>query len=183
MSRKDRHLAIDAAIVGMSIAFAVYIAEFGLAERFISLFDSEIIAAFLSGMLFTSFFTTAPAIVLLGKLSESVDTVLLVAVGGFAAMLGDMLLFWFVKDRIADDLRYLVAPAQAKKIHRAFHSKLLRHLTPFLGLLIIASPLPDEMGIALLGLYKIKTKRFLLASFIANAFGILIIALVARSFI
>ncbi|MEK7557169.1 MAG: hypothetical protein AAB538_04290, partial [Patescibacteria group bacterium] len=50
----------------------------------------------------------------------------------------------------------------------------------FLAGIIIASPLPDEIGIALLGFMKTRKKDFFLLSLVANFLGILAIGLVAR---
>jgi uncharacterized membrane protein YdjX (TVP38/TMEM64 family) len=44
-----------------------------------------------------------------------------------------------------------------------------------LGAIIIASPLPDEMGVGLMGISKLKTSQFILLSFVLNAIGIFIV--------
>jgi len=40
------------------------------------------------------------------------------------------------------------------------------------GALIIISPLPDELGVSLMGISKLKWYRFLLLSFTLNTLGI-----------
>lgn len=55
-----------------------------------------------------------------------------------------------------------------------------RWLMGAVGMLIIASPLPDKLGIALLGFSKTKQRFFLLLSFTANFLGILAIGLAAQ---
>ena len=49
------------------------------------------------------------------------------------------------------------------------------------GGLILASPLPDELGVAVLGFSKMRLKYFALLSFVFNFLGIAVIGLVARA--
>ena len=62
-----------------------------------------------------------------------------------------------------------------------FEVKLLKSLFPFLGALLIASPLPDEFGVALMGLAKMPTSEFVPISFSLNFLGILVIGVLART--
>jgi hypothetical protein len=48
------------------------------------------------------------------------------------------------------------------------------------GAIIIASPLPDELGLALLGVSTLSRPQFFLLSFAMNSLGIFIILLVAQ---
>jgi len=61
------------------------------------------------------------------------------------------------------------------------HLRLFRWSMVLFGALVIASPLPDEIGLAMMGLSKVKTLLFIPISFSLNAFGILIIGLIART--
>jgi uncharacterized membrane protein YdjX (TVP38/TMEM64 family) len=51
---------------------------------------------------------------------------------------------------------------------------------PIIGALIIISPFPDEIGIGLMGLSKIKKWQFMLISFALNSLGIFIIVALAN---
>jgi len=59
---------------------------------------------------------------------------------------------------------------------KAANLKAWKIFVAILAGLIIASPLPDEIGIALLGMIKYKTKYFLLYSFLLNFIGIFLIS-------
>ena len=59
--------------------------------------------------------------------------------------------------------------------------KLFRRVSFFVGGLIIASPLPDELGISLFGFSKIKMSWFIPLSFIFNFIGIVLIGVVAQA--
>jgi uncharacterized membrane protein YdjX (TVP38/TMEM64 family) len=62
-----------------------------------------------------------------------------------------------------------------KHLLRIFQNKYLAWFLPVAGAIIIASPFPDEVGVSLMGLSKIKPWRFALLSFILNTAGIYIL--------
>ncbi len=51
---------------------------------------------------------------------------------------------------------------------------------PFIGAVVIASPLPDEAGISLLGMSKIRPWQFFVVTFALNALGIFIVVTTAN---
>ena len=53
-------------------------------------------------------------------------------------------------------------------------------LSSFLAAAIIASPLPDELGLMILGFIHFNTKKFLPIAFVLNFLGILAITLFAQ---
>lgn len=62
-----------------------------------------------------------------------------------------------------------------------FRLRIFRWSIAFLGALVIASPLPDELGLMMLGFSKIKTSFFVPISFLLNFLGILVIGLIAKA--
>ncbi len=139
------------------------------------------LASLIAGLFFTSFFTTAPAIVMLGQLAQESNPFLVAVLGAFGAVAGDYVLFWFVRHRIAHDASVLMKGPRWKWFLHVLHRRYFRRVLPVIGALVIASPLPDELGLALLGISSIKTRAFFLVSYFMNALGILIIGLIARS--
>jgi hypothetical protein len=95
-------------------------------------------------------------------------------------MCGDYLLFWFFRDHVARDIDYLLGHKKIMRWRKLFGAKSVRWLTPFLGALVLASPLPDEIGLAMLGFAKLKTRTFLVLSYVFNVIGILLVGYVAR---
>lgn len=142
---------------------------------------SILVSSFVAGLFFTSMATTAPAIAVLGTLALAGNPLMVALVGGAGAVAGDYLIFAFVRDRVGDDIAYLLKRTGTPRFFKLFHRKTFRRILPFLGGLIIASPLPDELGLALLGAAHMSTKRFILISFSFNAGGIFIIGLLARA--
>lgn len=165
-----------------SIAAAWAIVYFGAVDALLQyLGDGVLITSFVAGAFFTSVMTTAPAIAVLGSLSLYGNPVSVALIGGLGAVCGDYLIFVFVRDRLGDDFAYLIKRTGSPRFFKIFHRKSFRWVLPFAGAIIIASPLPDEMGLALLGVAKMRTSRFLLLSYTFNTAGIFLIGLAARS--
>jgi hypothetical protein len=180
--RKKKHLVIDGVLLAVSIFFAVYISETGIAHEFILSFGAlKWLGILLAGMFFTSVFTTAPAIIILSQFAEITPVWLLAVIAGLGAMLGDYILFRLVRDRMSEDFSYLLSFSKFKRFRSIFKTKLFHFFAMFVGALIIASPFPDELGIAMLGISKVEAKRFLLISFLFNTAGVFLIGLIARA--
>jgi len=67
-----------------------------------------------------------------------------------------------------------------RRFHLLFKRRFFRWITFFVGGFILASPLPDELGIAVLGFSKMRAKYFVLLSFVFNFLGIVLIGFTAR---
>lgn len=173
----------DLAIIGISVVIAIFLAKTrALADILTSSVQFELIGSFFAGLFFTTVFTTAPAIVTLGEIARENSVILVALLGGLGAMVGDLIIFRFVRDRFGEHLREFIQNKGAKKRLKAvFKLKYFRWFAFFIGGLIIASPFPDELGVALMGFSKMKTAPFMIVSFIFNSLGILIIGLVAKS--
>ena len=103
-------------------------------------------------------------------------------VGAAGAMIGDLLIFQFIRDKLSEHLMNLMIDEIAG-VKRKFrhHLKFFRWFTFFIGGVIIASPLPDELGVGLLGLSKMNVVWFAPLSFLFNFIGIIMIGLVANA--
>ncbi len=171
----------DLAIVALSIFVAINLAESGAIESFFANTRSVVfLESFIAGIFFTSVFTTAPSIVAIVEIAKSGTSLWELAVfGALGAMIGDLVLFKFVRDRISEDISALIQDKKGRW-KKVFKLKSFKWSAAFLGAVIIASPIPDEVGLALLGFSKVKTKYFLPISFVFNSIGILIIGILAR---
>ena len=180
--RSSVYVARDIAIVALSITLAIVFARTGVLKNFLdSNIERELLGSFLSGLFFVSIFTAAPASVVLYELAQTTHPFVLALFGGFGALLGDLLLFRFVRDNAVEDINYFLHHWKRKRRRSMFEVKLLKSLFPFLGALLIASPLPDEFGVALMGLAKMPTSEFVPISFSLNFLGILVIGVLART--
>ena len=180
MRRKRDRVIFDFFLILVSVGVAVYIVETGAVHAFVaSLASLGWAGTFFAGMLFTSLFTTAPAIAILGELAQEQSIISVALIGALGAVVGDFILFQLVRDRVGEDVRFLLGYAKHRRFPAIFKTKLFHSLTPFVGALIIASPLPDELGLTLLGFSNVTDRSFVFIAYAMNALGILLIGWVA----
>lgn len=179
----NKELLKDIFIVIVSILVGIFLVKSQfLAHLLTSTQEWEIIGSFIAGMFFTSIFTTAPAIVALGEIAQVTPLLLVTFFGAVGAVIGDLIIFQFVKDRLSEHLIRLTHQHNIEGRISVFYKLKLFKWIPFLvGGLIIASPLPDELGISLLGIAKMKRSQFIVITFVFNFIGILLIGMVAQA--
>ncbi|MDO8617415.1 MAG: hypothetical protein Q7N87_00765 [Candidatus Uhrbacteria bacterium] len=183
MENPKNNLTKDIGIIVLSVIVAIVLIKTGAIEEMLKQTqDLWFLDSFIAGMFFTSVFTTVPAMVALGETAQLSQSVLLVAIfGGLGALCGDLIIFRFMRDRFGEDILRLIRNSGNGKLRSVIRLKSFRWLTFFLGALIIASPLPDELGLTMMGFSKTKTSLFIPVSFIFNFLGILVIGLVAKN--
>ncbi len=138
------------------------------------------LGAFITGIFFVSTFTVAPAAVVLYHLADSLHPIEVALLAGLGAMVGDYIIFRFMKDRVFDELQPLFSKINHPYLRTLFKTPLFAWTLPVIGAAIIASPLPDEIGVSMLGLSKIRRWQFFVVTFLLNAAGIFIVVVVAR---
>ncbi len=176
-----KKLIIDILIISASIYLAIFLLHAGAVNTLLALAgDNVLLVSLVAGIFFTSFFTTAPAIAVLVELSGKGNLFLIALIGGLGAVIGDSFIYFFVRERVAKDASALMSGPRWKRVLRVLHKRRYRRILPVLGALIIASPLPDEIGLALIGVSNIKRSTFFLLAFTMNTLGIFFILLAAR---
>lgn len=140
------------------------------------------VGSFIAGFFFTSVFTTAPAIVALGEIALIHPILPVAFFGALGALMGDLIIFRFVRDKLSEHVVDLMKQTSImKRYKKLFKLRMFRWSAFLVGGLIIASPLPDELGVSLMGLSKVKTKYFMPLSFCFNFVGIYLIGAVAKT--
>ncbi len=183
MKKKSHFLFHDFLVISFGIIVAILLVKTDVISNLLTATkEIEIISIFVSGMFFTSIFTTAPAVVALAEISLHIDSLLALAFfGGLGAMVVDVILFEFVKNNFSEHIMANIKKKRLRhKLQHIFSSKLFRVFSFVIGGLIIASPLPDELGISLMGLSKTRVSLFMILSFIFNFIGIFFVGLAAR---
>lgn len=171
----------NTALLLVSLGVFWYFAETPLLKATIERVGSfGYLSAVIVGMLFVSTFTVAPAAVVLFNLAAQYHPLALALLAGAGAMVGDYLMLRFVKDRVYDELQPLFMRLGGSHLAALAKTPFFAWLMPVFGAIVIASPLPDELGISILGLTRIQTWRFLVLSFVLNAGGILLIITLAQ---
>ncbi len=122
-----------------------------------------------------STFTVTTGVVILLTLAQKLSPMELGIIAGSGAVIGDLIIFRFVKDNLVKELELIYDHIDTDHhFKKVLHSKYFSWSLPVIGSLIIASPLPDEIGVSLLGISRMKTYKFLLFSFFLNATSILL---------
>jgi len=153
-------------------------------------------AAFLLGMLFTYAFTAVPATVAIFSLGEILNPILIALIGAVGSVIGNYIIFKLVRDRLlkeinmlSKEVKNLTKPVSSLffweemriRIWRAIsRSNVWQMFVPVFAGFILASPLPDEVGVAIFGAVKFNLEKFLIVSYLLHFVGILAIAYSAR---
>jgi hypothetical protein len=145
------------------------------------------VSIFLGGLLFSFGFTSPFGIAIFLEMAPDVHPVAAAIIGGIGAFLMDFAIFELLRysafhnelARLRETffVRRIVTMLHHQNISRTVREYLLWCFAGF----IIASPLPDEIGVSLVsGITDIDTKRFGLLCFAFNTVGIFVILLIAR---
>lgn len=163
----------NTALLVLSLGLFWYFADSELVQGSLARVGSlGYLGAFISGMFFVSVFTVAPAAAVLFGLAEGHDPILLAFLAGLGAVIGDYIILRVLKDRVFHELTPLAEQLGGSFVMNLFRTPYFSWAVPFVGAVIIASPLPDEVGIGLMGLSRVKAWQFLLIAFVLNALGI-----------
>lgn len=165
-----------------SLVFAFFLGKLEPFHQFLlSLGTLGYLGSFFAGVLFVSTFGVATGIVALLVLAEKLNPILLGVIAGTGGVAADFLLFRFVKDRLIDEVKPIYDQLDHNHhLKKLLHTKHFRWVFPVVGAIIIASPLPDELGVSLMGIAKMRNRTFLLLSFILNSSGIILFLLASR---
>jgi hypothetical protein len=171
-----KHGHINLIFIGLSIIIAIFLSRLDAFHIFLmQLGNFGYLGAFVAGILFVSTFTMATGSLILLILSKSLSPMEIGLVAGLGAVVGDFVILRFVKDDLLDEISEIYHHIGGKHLSRLFHTKYFRWTLPVIGAIIIVSPLPDELGVTLLGISKMSTIRFVLVSYLLNTLGIFLI--------
>ncbi len=112
------------------------------------------------------------------------QSIILAAIlGGFGAMIGDFIIFKSIKFSFMDEFKQLEKTPALRKIEEIVRKKkrvvILHYLLYIFAGLVLATPLPDELGVAMLaGLTTIKPVKFVIVSFLVHAGAIFLMLMI-----
>lgn len=164
-------------IFALSLLFALLLSRFEAFHIFLlNIGNLGYFGAFIAGILFVSTFTVATGAVILLVLAERLSPIEIGIIAGFGAVVGDVTIFRFIKNNLIQEFSLIYEHIDGDHhFTKVLHSKYFSWTLPVIGAIIIASPLPDEVGVSLMGISKMKTYQFLVVSFLLNAVGIFLI--------
>lgn len=162
-------------LVGILVTFLLF--KIPIFSNFLSSLHSlGYLGAFIAGLLFVYSFTVGFGILILTVLAREYSPLLLALIASLGAMLGDLLVFKIVKDNLKGELMSLYRKIDRNYLLVKFlKKKKLRWIIPFLGLFLIASPFPDEIGVSLVGFSRMNKVSFALITYVLNFIGIFLL--------
>lgn len=144
-----------------------------------SLVATGYLGIFWGGFFYAYGFTAAGATGLLLILAKSADSIYAGLIGGFGALISDILIYFFVRYSFEDEIDKLKKEKVVLFLgnsSRNLMGALSEYLIPFVASVIIASPLPTEIGVSLLAaLKKMTIIRFIVLVYILHTLGIFVI--------
>ncbi|MFZ5844967.1 MAG: hypothetical protein ACOY0S_00680 [Patescibacteria group bacterium] len=172
--RRRKHKNLLFLLVSLVVAF--FLARNATFHNFLlNLNNFGYLGAFFGGMLFVSTFAMPTGAVILFTLAQRLSPLEIGIVAGLGAVVTDMLTFRFAKDDLSDEVKIIYNELGGHHFNKVLYSKYFSWTLPVVGALIIASPLPDELGVSLIGLSQMKVWEFLPLSFLLNATGIFLV--------
>ncbi|OGG19220.1 hypothetical protein A2721_00075 [Candidatus Gottesmanbacteria bacterium RIFCSPHIGHO2_01_FULL_47_48] len=175
--KKARRVIFHSLLFALSLIAAIILLESRWIHQLIEFSQGAgfLLAALVAGFFFSSIFTSAVATITLFVLGQNHHPLIVSAVAAVGTAFADGLILKFIRDDVIVDLELLTSPFTRNLPHHLLQSSLLHLPLTILAAVVIASPLPDELGITILGLIKFKPKNFFLLTFFLNFLGILAI--------
>ncbi len=124
----------------------------------------------------------APASVVLFYIANELNALEVAVLAGAGGVIGDLIIFHYLKNTVFEELKPFYKNHGRKVVNKLIKTPYFSWLIPIVGAAIIASPLPDEIGLSILGFSKIKLPDFIVLTFLLNTLGIFFIIIAAKSF-
>lgn len=176
------------AIFILSIILAYFLLRLEVMKETIhAMGDFGYIGAFIAGAFYTISFTVAPSVSLFYILGKRLNPILLALIGGLGALFTDFIIYHWVKKSVENinffswlRVKVFFITHRSRILRKIAKSKFASYIIPCIAGLIILSPLPDEWGVALLGVARYEIKKFILLSFLFNSIGIFLVATLGK---
>ena len=140
------------------------------------------LSSFTLGVLYAYGFTATLATGALLMTATQQNIIITGIIAGLGALIGDLIIFRFIRRSFNYELNQLSKTKYIKKIRRFLKKySALNKVVPLLAYIIIASPLPDELGVALAATYRdVTTRSFVIMSYLLNTAGIFTILIIGK---
>lgn len=138
-------------------------------------------SGFIAGVFSVSFFTAVPALVLLIELAQTLNPFLLALAVGLGSVFGDWIILKFYEEKIFTELKPLLKKARLHRLQVILRRRSTSWILLLIGTFIISSPLPDEVGLMLLGISHFKQWAILIICFMLNFIGALLVIFTAEA--
>ena len=179
-----RYPKIAGLVIASILAYLIF-KNSSVQEFIVNLNNINYAGTFIAGLLFSFGFSTPFAIGFF--LSVSPENIFLTSIiGGFGALLSDLFIFKMIHVSFMDEFNRIKKIELIRETNAIFKKEInakirIYFFYVFAGI-IIASPLPDEIGVSMLvGLTTINIRKLAIVSLITNTIGIFTILLIGST--
>jgi uncharacterized membrane protein YdjX (TVP38/TMEM64 family) len=143
------------------------------------------IGVFIAGFFYAYGFTAAPATAVLLVIAHQYNVITAALIGGLGALISDLIMFYFIRFTVADELRKLSRTKVVRELE--FEEGLLfghlkKYATAAFAGFLIASPLPTEVGVTMIvAMKRMSPKKFAIIAYLLHTAGILIILTIGNA--
>ncbi len=171
-------------LFALSVAVAVILSWTGVFNSFAELGKLGYFGAFISGLLWPFTFATPLAAASFFYLGQFGNIWAIITIGSIASLLSDIVIWKFFKggiftefEKVWEEYKNHHPRRPFRREHRPhlirlFHSRPFHFIILFLGIIVLFSPLPDEVGLEMLAYYKLSPAKFVFLSLTSAAFAI-----------
>ena len=160
MDQNLKRLILKTSIFILSLSSAWWLIKSGYLQGLIeTILPLRFISEIMAGVLYTSFLTSPISVAMLIILAQENNPVVTALLAGVGAVLGDLLILRFFREKLSSDLNMVSKQLQLKKVNSFLQKYRLDFVIPLIGAIIIASPFPDELGLIMLGISKLGIKK------------------------
>lgn len=160
----------------LGIGLAIFLSQNKFFNEFIlSSGQYGYISAIIAGAMFVCTFTIATGGLIILTLAKTINPLELIFFGMVGAVIFDMFIFKSIKNTIDQEIKEVFANPKFSHFKKILHTKYFAWMAPLIGLFVFLSPLPDELGISLLGLSKLKAYQFFFISILNHSLGMTLI--------
>lgn len=163
-------------LVFLSILLAIFLSEYDFLDQF--LFKTRyipFIGSFIAGVFYTSASTAALGILMLTDLSKRLSPIEIAILAGLGGALADFGIFRFFKNNLLCEIKPIYNKLGGQRLTKLMHHRSFRWGLPIVGAIIIASPFPDELGLCLMGLTRIKSYQLILLCLVLDIIGVFLL--------
>lgn len=163
-------------LIFISILLTIFLSKNDLLNQTIfNVSQIPILGSFIAGILYVSASTAPFGVFLLLGLSKTLPAIEIAIFAGLGGAVADFVLFRFFRGDIIGEITPIYNRLGGQHLTKLMHHRLLKWSLPVIGAFIIASPFPDEVGIVLMGLTKIKNYQFVLLSLFLDISGVFLL--------
>jgi len=171
-----------------SIVFAYVLYKMGAFHWIEAHLDGASYASMLlAGFLFSFGFTAPLAATYFFEVAHLVNPFIAALLAAIGATVSDISIFQFTKLSFHDEILRMKETWVIQKLHGLFHREYISHefrnaLRWILACVVIASPLPDEVGMTfIVGFTHLKGWKLSSLCFVLNTIGIFVIMMLGRA--